>query len=818
VTMLQPNKPQLIPVSDRGGSEPELVSPGQVYSAIEGFIRRQHPLLFFVLLLTLGVAVVYLAVTPPRYTSEAVIMIDPHKTQLFQQPPLMSDLSSDSTTIDTQLELLRSENIALAVVRDLHLAEVPEFSRPRQGFLHTILGLFTSVFSTDFSSDPPSLEQLTRTALGTLESRLNVKRVGMTYVIQIDFQSFDPERAAQVANAVADTYIADSLEAKYQATRQATVWLQDRLKELREQSSNAERAVVDFKAKNDIVETGTGGRLMNEQQLAELNTALIQARAQTAEARARLDRVEQILKSDAVDSTATPPPTVTDTLHNDVITRLRQQYLDLQAHESDWSKRFGPDHLAVVNVRNQMREIRHNIVDELERIAETYKSDYEIARTREESVQKSLGEIVTQSQTTNEAQVTLHSLESSALTYKSLYEHFLQRYMESVQQQSFPVGDGRVITQATKGYKSAPNQLQIIGGAAAAGIFLGVAIGLLREMSDRVFRTAVQVEEYLQVDCIAVVPLTKSVPKITTSDIEDERGPVVSQSPCAEVTESIDTSALDPALKGSADTNGPVAAIVALGPRSEPVAKAAPRTLQRDNSMLWATTNAPFSRFTESIRAIKVAADLQRLVKENKVIGITSSVPNEGKTSIAMVFAGLIGQSGKVALLDCDLRNPSLTRALAPGAKLGILDVISGKAVFDQVAWNDPTGKLMFMPAVVQSRLAHSSEILASDAMRKLFGTLRAAYDYVVVDLSPLAPVVDVRAMTHLVDSFVFVVEWGRTRMDIAEHALNMARGVHENLLGVVLNKVNMDAMWRFDVGRNNYYYNRYFARYGHTE
>jgi succinoglycan biosynthesis transport protein ExoP len=102
--------------------------------------------------------------------------------------------------------------------------------------------------------------------------------------------------------------------------------------------------------------------------------------------------------------------------------------------------------------------------------------------------------------------------------------------------------------------------------------------------------------------------------------------------------------------------------------------------------------------------------------------------------------------------------------------------------------------------------------------MRKLFENLRATYEYVIVDLSPLAPVVDVRAMTHLVDSFLFVVEWGRTKIDIVEHTLDAARGVYENLLGIVLNKADMDTIGRYEAHRGNYYYKRYYARYGYTE
>ena len=124
-----------------------------------------------------------------------------------------------------------------------------------------------------------------RAAVGTFEHNLTIRRVGLTYVVNISFQSLSPARAAEIANAVASAYIDDQLEAKFDSARRAGSWLQARLRELRDQASTAERAVVAFKNKNEMVDTG--GRTINEQQLAELNSELVLARSKTAEAKAR---------------------------------------------------------------------------------------------------------------------------------------------------------------------------------------------------------------------------------------------------------------------------------------------------------------------------------------------------------------------------------------------------------------------------------------------------------------------------------------------------------------------------------------------------
>ncbi|HLZ07108.1 MAG TPA: CpsD/CapB family tyrosine-protein kinase, partial [Chloroflexota bacterium] len=242
-----------------------------------------------------------------------------------------------------------------------------------------------------------------------------------------------------------------------------------------------------------------------------------------------------------------------------------------------------------------------------------------------------------------------------------------------------------------------------------------------------------------------------------------------------------------------------------------------PRTIERDGGLYWHVLNEPFSRFTESIRAIKVAADLASRTGTGKVIGFTSSLPNEGKSTVATGFAELLAQSGaKTILIDGDLRNPSLTRGLTPDTQMGLLDVLSGKAGLASVTWKEPKTRLEFLPSVVSTRTAQTSDILASSAMKSLIDDLRKRYDYVVVDLSPLAPVVDVRTTAHLIDSYVFVIEWGRTKVDIVEHALNGARNLRDNILGVVLNKADLSLMSRY--GYHGYYKNEYYRRYGYSD
>lgn len=745
--MLQVNKATSEIDRDFGNLESQT---SQTLSYYLDIVRRQFPTMLAIVSAFLIVAVLYLFTAAPQFTSTASMVIDTRKVQLFQQQSMLGDVSVDSATVETQVEILKSENISLAVIRDLRLIEDPEFTGNGVGLVGAIVSSITELFS---SATPRSEFELTRKALERFERNRTIKRVGQTYVMEISFTSRDPQKAAKIANGIADAYIVDQLEAKYQASRRASVWLQDRIKELRAQASAAQKAVVDFKTANNIVDTG--GRLMTEQQLAEVNSQLVLAHASTAEAKARLDRINDILKQEI------PDANVTDALKNDTIVKLRGQYVDMAAKEAIWAAKYGSDHLAAVNLRKQMAEIRKNITDELKRIQESYKSDYDIAGTREESIKSSLNNVVSESQLTNQAQIQLRELDSNAQSYQAMYDNFLQRYMESVQQQSFPITEARVISAATTPLvKSYPKTLIILAAALLGSIVLGFGVAMAREFTDKVFRTTAQVEDVLSASCIAILP----------------------------------------SLSDSTGTR--------LGGRGN-----------ARLDLLRYVVETPLSRFAEAVRSLKVAVDLHAIVRENRVLAVTSTLPNEGKSTLSTNLAQLMAHGGaKVILIDADLRNPSLSRALAPDAQVGLVDLVAEKVTLEGAITVDPETKLSFLPVGSTSRFIHSNEILASKAMHVFIGQLRQRYDYVVLDMPPMAPVVDVRVTSTFVDSYVFVVEWGKTRRDVVRHNLRGAPEILGKLLGIVLNKADTRLLARYESYQGRYYYQKYYSRYGYVE
>jgi polysaccharide biosynthesis transport protein len=756
-------------------------SMSSVIEQLRGFARRQYQIFVSVPIAAIALGLLYLLITPALYTASTTVLIDGNALRALQnQPQPLGDVPLDTIQVGSQVEILASDKIALAVIRDLGLAEDPEFAN----------GFGINIPFWPWTGDASSKAEKEQRALDEFVDRRSISRVERTYALNIAYTSRRPEAAAKIANAIADAYINDQLEAKYETTRRASTWLQGRLNELKAQATSADQAVLDFKKKNNIVDfggtsgtasAGPSSRLIGEQQLFDLNGQLGAARVATNEARARLERIEQVRKLDVGEAA------VSDTLRNEVITRLRNQYLDLSAREANWSSRYGRDHLAASNLRDQMEELRRNISAELARIAASYQSDFEIAKTREENLDRDLASLIAEGQATNRDRIGLAELESSAKSYHAIYDNFMHRYMEAIQQQSFPITDARVIDPATPPTrKSKPVDSLVLAIAATMGIILSLGMATLREAIDGVFRTSRQIEQTLRIKCLSVIPLLTR--QAVSAPLAARRA-----HPYAE------------AWRGSNQPTGG-------GETSDATSFAFADPLMRR------VADDPLSVFTEAFRSIKVAAEIRAATRDNnKVIGITSTLPGEGKSTVAANLAVLMADAGRrVILVDADLRNPTLVHALTPRPTVGLMELLTGKIELQQARGRESDTGLTLLPLVLDEPLAHSDEILSSQGFRSLIDQLRQRYDFVIMDLPPIAPVVDVLAAIPAIDSLVFVVEWGATKINAVQHHLMAEPELYDRLLGVVLNKADLKVLERFD--QHGLYQNGYYANHPYRQ
>lgn len=724
-------------------------------------VRRQWRVAGLCVAVFVALGIGYMLTAMPRYVAKTSVLIDRGNRQVVEQLSTIGGVLDDEASVLSQVELLRSETIGLSAIDSLKLQDDPDFMAGRRNLVLAAASAMQSIFDVrqwlggDGQSRLDQVEAKRRQALAKLLDNLKVARVGRSYVLEISYTATSPQLAASVANAIADAYLTDKLDAKYDATRRAGDWLQRRIEELRQRSLESDLAVQRFRAANGLVTANS--KLVSDQQLAELNSALIVARADTARARARSDRIEAIIASGETDAV------VTDALESSVIGSLREKYLESSKREAEISRRLGQDHVQAVRLRQEMTEYNRLMFDELRRIARSYQSELEVARSRERQITQGVRNATDVSVAAGETQVQLRELERAAETYRNLYQTFLQRYQEAVQQQSFPVTEARVISRAVPpAGASEPRLSLVLAICLALGCAAGGVVGAFREFRDRFFRTGEQVRDVLGLEYLGSVPLVELPPGRTPA--------------------------------------GPA--------RGE---------VWRKTEMSGFATEHPSSAFAETLRSARIAADVH-IDKPCKVVGFVSVLPGEGKSTIAMNFARALARSARVLLIDADLRNPGATRALGGHAEEGLLEILLEGRSPASVMLADPDTGLKFLPAVVTRRMPHSSELLASAAMARLLAQLAAEFDYIVLDLPPLGPVVDARAVASRVDGFVMVVEWGGTSRKAVRDTLNAEPQIAGRCLGVMLNKVDGSRMKLYEgYGSPDYYASRY-ARYYHQD
>lgn len=699
-----------------------------------------------------------LAVTSvPTFTSTLDLMIDKGQGKLMNDFYLADSAYQDDADMLSRVELLKSDQISSAVATRLHLVENAEFMADTPSFVRATISRVT-----DLTAYLGGSTTTTRPRLGDIEDAVNilqrgltVERIGRTYVLRLSYSSTSPQLAYEVARAFGEAYLDDQLQAKYDATKRASRWLQERIAELKQQSYEADFAVQKFRNENGLLIATTGGALVSQQQLSEINTQLVTAQANTSEAKAKFDQISGIIAEGRTDAV------VGDALSNSNIVQLREKYLNAARNEAEISKAFGPNHMQAQRLRAQMEDYTRSIFSELSRIAESYKSDYTVALERQRSLERSLAEISGVNAGQNEVQVKLRELERESETLRSLYDNFLQRYQQAVQQQSFPISDVRVITPAVMpGAPSGPDKRLLIALSVGLGLMAGAGVGAVREYRDRFFRIGEQVRSELGLDFLGYLP------KISR--------------------------------RAAADGNH------------------AQSSLWRRESLADYVCEHALSSFAETLRNVKVATDIALPDQKCKVIGVVSGLPHEGKSTVAANLANLIAlQGARVLLIDGDLRNPGLTRMLAERPAYGLLQAFVEQGALASSLIHDRSKKLSIFPFVIKRHLVNTSEILSSARFAAFLKGFRSMYDYVIIDLPPMGPVVDAKAFAHRVDGIVLVVEWGKTSRQFVRSILRSTPTIRGRCLGVVLNKTdtNKNKLYR-SMGSAEYYATRYSSYY----
>ena len=346
--------------------------------------------------------------------------------------------------IESQMAIIRSTVFLRRVVEKEHLVSDPEF-----GSGSSPAGSGTADQSVRAEAKDQSIPPDVARSIAALKGAVSVRggsqaQYAVSYLLSISVTSRDPTRAARLANAVADAFVLDKLDARFEAAKRASAWLSDRLVELRKQLRDSEEAVAHFRDEHGLIQSGNNVTL-NQQQLSELNTKLVAARTDAAEKKARVDLLASIeAKGGKVQS-------LPDFDKLGAMASLHDQEAKISQQEVELLTRYGDTHPLVVNIRAQHHDIERAIAVETQRVATSIKNDYELAKSRVAALQRSFQEVSGQTSLDDATAVNLRELERTAAVNKSLFEDFLQRAKITEEQSKFEAREARVITPAVQG-------------------------------------------------------------------------------------------------------------------------------------------------------------------------------------------------------------------------------------------------------------------------------------------------------------------------------------------------------------------------------
>lgn len=722
-------------------------------------IRRRSRLI--IALVPLGLAAGYGAsyLITPEYKAIAQLSLDPRRVAIAQpinaQTQRRDEPLIDSGRADTEVETIKSEGVIRSVVTSLDLQNVPEFGTPQRSLttkIKTLLGQGPE-------EKPLGEEDRILLAAGAVGKKLTVERVDKSYAFDITFQSQNPELAAQIANAFAQTYIKKQQDADYDSTSQAVAWLKDKSDKLALQVAEADQAANTYQREAGIATSD--GKLIDEQQLEKLSEQLADATAERVEAQARYEGSLQY-SPDSIGELAT-----TDSFQNTVISKLRTEYLTTENQATALATRYGKNHSAVLKLQADAKAIEDSIRRELLRYQESYKNNLDVAVAREKSIRQALEDQTNKTANTSEAQVKLKALEANATGLRAAYEGFTQRYTEAMQRQSFPVSEARVISEAIASSTPAkPRRLLFGAGGMVLGLFGGLAAALMLELAFRRIRTRTEAETATGVECFGYFPRVDKA--------------------------------------------------ITIGKDRKP-SRGLPVDFVRTE---------PFSVATETLRTVKTTFDARTRGETCPVLAVTSSFPNEGKTSLCGNIAYLMSTKKKrLLLIDGDVRNPSLTnkfRATPDEVRPDELVTLeSGLTVIRRADLPFDFLPMLFNGHPTAANPAGISSYgdrkmvasLEPDYFREVIEQAKPYYDNILVDLPPIIPLSDVRAVSDCVSSFVLVLAWGQSEIRVVNEALETVPMMTEKLIGSILNFADLSTLSRYGEYFATYYNSDYFTK-----
>ncbi len=743
---------------DMVGPAPEYAGGVDIKDLIAILRRRKWVIISTALILTTLAVLIGLQITK-KYTATTMVMIDPQQADIVDLKSVMQGLTTDSATVETQLNVLQSQDLAAQVMSSLSLFNDPEFNQTLQqsdsqlalkfgGPLEKLVAWMPDswLIATGLADEPlpmaaadqdPATQQ---DALEVFQKDLKVAQQGRSYVIGISFTSVDPQKAATVTNRIASLYIEGQKQLKLDTTMRASGYLADRLDSLKQDVERSEAAVEAFRQKHDIV-SSVNGVALKEQELSNVSTILLSARADLADKEARL-RLMKELRAKGPGELGS----MAEVLNSQVIIDLRAQESTIVQQIGQTRRDYGDKHPVMQALLSQKQDLERKITLEVDRVIASVSNEVQASQARVDTIQQQLDTLTKQNQQERDLEVQLRQLEREADANQQLYQTFLERFKETREQQGTVDSDSRVISTAMPPTKpSTPGPVLFGAVGFTASMMLGTLLALLLERLDSGLRSARQVEQVLDLPALGLVPRLER-------------------------------------LKRS----------------------------QKPHQYL---ISKPLSAYAEAIRAIYTSLQLTDVDNPPKVILVTSALPQEGKTTLALSLATFAARSAqRVLLMDLDLRHPSIQRELSASPPHGFVEYMGGEKHLDEIVFHDEETGLDYLP--VKRQTANPTDLLGSQKMRHLMAELRSRYDYIVIDSAPLLGVTDTKVAAVLADKVLFASQWEKTSAETARNGLAHLYEVRASIGGVVLTQVDVRKHAHYGYGDVGQYYGKYQKYY----
>jgi exopolysaccharide transport family protein len=679
------------------------------------------------ILTAVSVAIIYRLT--PLYTASTQVLVGIDQVKIGKLEDLVSGLKEGNETIATEIGVIRSRNLAEKIINQLNLDKNPEFNaalRPQSAWQKFLADqtFIPHAWVTALLNKHPAASSDRRDMSKIIDvflDKLKVTNDGHSRIINIAFESPNPKTAAQVVNALADAYIVARLDAKFEATRRANMWLADRLNSLRQEVLASEDAVERFRAQNGLMRSTTS--TLTTQEVAQVAAEVIAARTKRLDAQSRLAQIERAGagRNGKVDHN------IMEVLQSPTIQQLSQQEGDASRRAADLMAQYGDRHPKVISVKAEIADIKAKIQKEVGKIIDALHNEVATQQARENSLTTMLNKLKAQANRASMADVQLRDLERQAEANRTLYENFLNQFKMTQSQDTFQQPDANIISRAdVPEVPSFPQKPALILLSALASFTFGVFLALLCQYLDVGVRSMEQIQNLLKVYPLGMVP----------------------------------------APNGLGKTGG----------------KLAKEVIDR-----------PLSTYSESIRTIHTNLMLSDVDTRPRVVLVTSSLPGEGKSTVAISLAQMAARYGqKVVLIDGDLRRPAIHRLAKVSTKPGLVDWLLNRCSFEEIVHRHASGGVDIIPSGELPTIPPN--LLSSERFKQLLRGLVEQYDLVILDSAPVLALPDTRVLSVLADKTIFVVRWAATSYRVASTALRQLQDGGAYVAGAVLTAVDVKA------------------------